>query len=89
MPRDAGVFLLGSSEGAIVLSSFQDESFSDTINGRVIISYPCEPNYWTYFRPEDEGIKGDKDIPTLNLIGTHDQYFACRDSVASKVAEVS
>jgi len=87
--RRYGVYLIGSSEGAIVLSSFQDESFADYINGRVIIAYPCEPNYWTYFRPEDEGIKGDREIPTLNMIGTNDQYFACRESVASKVAQAA
>uniref|UniRef100_A0A061SFR3 Uncharacterized protein n=1 Tax=Tetraselmis sp. GSL018 TaxID=582737 RepID=A0A061SFR3_9CHLO len=87
--RRLGVTLIGSSEGAVVLSSFQDEPFADIINGRVILAYPCEPNYWTYFRPEDAGIAGDAAIPTLNLVGCDDQYFGRRDSVAAMVAQMS
>jgi hypothetical protein len=67
----------------------QDEPFVDIVNGRVILAYPCEPNYWTYFRPEDEGIAGDPRVPTLNLVGCDDQYFGRRNSVAARVAEVS
>lgn len=48
--RRQGVTLIGSSEGGVVLSCFQDEPFIDIINGRVILAYPCELNYWTYFR---------------------------------------
>eukprot|EP00951_Prasinocladus_malaysianus_P011369 scaffold83965_cov43-Prasinocladus_malaysianus.AAC.1 len=87
--RRQGVTLIGSSEGAVVLSSFQDEPFVDILNSRVILAYPCEANYWTYFRPEDAGIAGDPSIPTLNLIGCDDQYFGRTASVAAKVAELS
>ena len=48
--RRQGVTLIGSSEGGVVLSCFQDEHFLDIINSRVILAYPCELNYWTYFR---------------------------------------
>lgn len=89
MIRRKGVVLVGSSEGAVCLTSFQDEPFIDLINGRVILAYPCENNYWTYFRPEDAGIAGDPMVPTLNLVGCDDQYFGRRDSVAAKVAEAS
>uniref|UniRef100_A0A061RTJ0 Uncharacterized protein n=1 Tax=Tetraselmis sp. GSL018 TaxID=582737 RepID=A0A061RTJ0_9CHLO len=81
-----GVFFFGMSEGAVVLSSFNDEMYSDIIRGRIICGYSCEQNYWNYNRPEDAGIAGSPWIPTLNLMGYVDEFFGYQDSVAATVA---
>jgi len=81
-----GIFCYGMSEGAVVLSSFSDEMYSDIIRGRVICSYSCEQNYWNYNRPEDAGIAGSSWVPTLNIMGYVDEYFGYQGSVAATVA---
>lgn len=37
-----GVFVFGMSEGAVVLSSYHDEMYSEIIRGRILCSYSCE-----------------------------------------------
>lgn len=43
-------------------------------------------SYWNYNRPEDVGIQGRADIPTLNMMGFEDEYFGVHNSVAATVA---
>eukprot|EP00873_Tetraselmis_striata_P002904 jgi/Tetstr1/423168/TSEL_013936.t1 len=86
--RRHGVFLFGMSEGAVVLSSFHDDMYSDMLRGRIVCSYTCEQNYWNYNRPEDAGIAGAPTIPSLNIVGYSDEYFGYQDSVSTSVARV-
>mmetsp|Transcript_46125 Transcript_46125/g.147601 ORF Transcript_46125/g.147601 Transcript_46125/m.147601 type:complete len:250 (-) Transcript_46125:8-757(-) len=85
--RRNGVFLLGSSEGAAAISGFREQHLGDVVLGRIIIGYPCEDTFWTYFRPEDAGIAGDRDVPTLNLMGVHDKFFGRTESIANTIVE--
>lgn len=81
-----GIFLGGTSEGAMTVTRFDDQRYGDLIIGRFINSFSME---YCYFTPEPEaGLLGGRlDIPTLNIIGTKDQYFGPEDSVAKIVTE--
>jgi hypothetical protein len=43
-------------------------------------------SYWNYNRPEDAGLQGRPEVPTLNLMGFEDEYFGVNNSVAATVA---
>jgi len=81
-----GFFLGGTSEGAMTVARFDDQRYGEMICGRFINSFSVE---YCYFTPtkEDGELGGQLDIPTLNIIGTKDQYFGPEDSVAKIVAE--
>jgi len=81
-----GFYLGGTSEGAMTVARFDDQRYGAMLIGRFINSFSIE---YCYFTPEPEAglIGGQLDVPTLNIIGTKDQYFGKEDSVAKLVAE--
>lgn len=81
-----GVFLGGTSEGAMTISRFDDQRYGSMIIGRFINSFSIEYCYFTP-NPEDGQIGGQLEVPTLNIIGTRDQFFGPSDSVAKVVTE--
>jgi len=84
--KTKGFFLGGTSEGAMTVARFDDQRYGDMICGRFINSFSVEYCYFTP-TPEDGEIGGQLKVPTLNIIGTKDQYFGAEDSVAKIVAE--
>eukprot|EP00913_Durusdinium_trenchii_P012768 g11987.t2 len=70
----------------MTVTRFDDQRYGDLIIGRFINSFSME---YCYFTPEPEAalLGGRLDIPTLNIIGTKDQYFGPVDSVAKIVAD--
>lgn len=82
-----GVTLVSMSEGSVVASAFDDAPFADVVRCRIFIAWSCERNYFNLDRPQSEiGIAGHKDIPTLNIIGTDDEFFGEQHSIAEAVA---
>eukprot|EP00931_Biecheleriopsis_adriatica_P104580 TRINITY_DN79242_c0_g1_i1.p1 TRINITY_DN79242_c0_g1~~TRINITY_DN79242_c0_g1_i1.p1 ORF type:complete len:701 (+),score=112.63 TRINITY_DN79242_c0_g1_i1:133-2103(+) len=79
-----GFFLGGTSEGAMTIARFDDQRYGNMVRGRFINSFSIE---YCYFTPSPEAgeLGGNKHTPTLNIIGTKDQYFG-PESVASIVA---
>jgi len=84
--KTKGFFLGGTSEGAMTISRFDDQRYGDMICGRFINSFSIEYCYFTP-TPEDGQIGGQLKVPTLNIIGTKDQFFGAEDSVAKLVSE--
>lgn len=84
--KTKGFFLGGTSEGAMTVARFDDQRYGEMICGRFINSFSVEYCYFTP-TPQDGELGGQLDIPTLNIIGTKDQYFGPEDSVAKIVAE--
>lgn len=81
-----GVFIMGTSEGAMTVARFNDQKYGPLINGRIISAFSVEYCYFTP-TPEAGKIGGSLDVPTLNLIGSHDQYFGNHESIAQLVAK--
>jgi len=81
-----GFFLGGTSEGAMTIARFDDQRYGKSVLGRFINSFSVEYCYFTP-RPEDGQIGGQKDVPTLNIIGSKDEYFGAVQSVAKIVVE--
>jgi hypothetical protein len=81
-----GFFLGGTSEGAMTIARFDDQRYGGQIIGRFINSFSIEYNYFTP-TPEDGMLGGQIDVPTLNIIGTNDEYFGAIESVAKVVAD--
>lgn len=81
-----GFFLGGTSEGAMTIARFDDQRYEAMICGRFINSFSIEYCYFTP-TPAAGELGGQLDVPTLNIIGTKDQYFGPEDSVAKIVAE--
>jgi len=79
-----GIYLGGTSEGAMSISRFDDQRYGAMILGRFINSFSIEYCYFTP-KPEDGKLGGQLDVPTLNIIGTKDQFFGPVDSVAKIV----
>jgi len=69
----------------MTIARFDDQRYGDMICGRFINSFSIEYCYFTP-TPEAGELGGQLDIPTLNIIGTKDQYFGPEDSVAKIVA---
>jgi len=84
--RVQGFFLGGTSEGAMTCSRFDDQRYGGMLIGRFINSFSIE---YCYFTPKEEDgrLGGQLDVPTLNIIGTHDEYFGNIESVAKLVTE--
>lgn len=87
--KELGVFLMATSEGAMTLARYDDsyvlKKYGPIINGRIISAFPVEYCYFTP-KPEEGKFGGSMDVPTLNLIGTNDEYFGTHDSIAQKIA---
>mmetsp|Transcript_89556 Transcript_89556/g.261766 ORF Transcript_89556/g.261766 Transcript_89556/m.261766 type:complete len:588 (+) Transcript_89556:80-1843(+) len=84
--KTKGFFLGGTSEGGMTVARFDDQRYGAMVCGRFINSFSVE---YCYFTPKEEDgqLGGQLDVPTLNIIGTKDQYFGPEDSVAKLVAE--
>eukprot|EP00441_Pelagodinium_beii_P015322 CAMPEP_0197654880 /NCGR_PEP_ID=MMETSP1338-20131121/39114_1 /TAXON_ID=43686 ORGANISM="Pelagodinium beii, Strain RCC1491" /NCGR_SAMPLE_ID=MMETSP1338 /ASSEMBLY_ACC=CAM_ASM_000754 /LENGTH=640 /DNA_ID=CAMNT_0043230409 /DNA_START=65 /DNA_END=1987 /DNA_ORIENTATION=+ len=80
-----GFFLGGTSEGGMTIARFDDQRYEEMVMGRFINSFSIEYCYFTP-TPEAGELGGQIDVPTLNIIGTKDQYFGPEDSVAKIVA---
>lgn len=81
-----GVFIMGTSEGAMTVARFDDQRYGPMINGRIISAFSVEYCYFTP-TPEDGQFGGNLEVPTLNLIGDADQYFGVQDSIAQNVSK--
>lgn len=84
--KTQGFYIAGESEGAMSVTRFDDNRYGKAVLGRIIISFSIEYCYFTP-RPEDARIGGQREVPTLNIIGTADEYFGPNDSIAKIVAE--
>ncbi|KAK3241898.1 hypothetical protein CYMTET_48379 [Cymbomonas tetramitiformis] len=86
--KSLGVFIMGASEGAATVAHFDDTRMEGLIRGRIICSFGVEPSCFT---PLDYGaaIRGSCQVPTLNVIGSNDEYFAGGRSVAQAVTNQS
>mmetsp|Transcript_13567 Transcript_13567/g.34835 ORF Transcript_13567/g.34835 Transcript_13567/m.34835 type:complete len:280 (-) Transcript_13567:320-1159(-) len=82
---------MGTSEGAMSVSRFDDRAYGKLITGRIINAFACEYCYFTPTRDAAD-LGGQLDVPTLNIIGTHDEFFGppasgeWAGSIASKIA---
>jgi len=76
---------MGTSEGAMTVARFDDQRYGPLINGRIISAFSAE---YCYFTPTAEAgeFGGSLLVPTLQLIGSHDEYFGTRDSIAQLIA---
>jgi len=83
--KTRGFFLGGTSEGGMTIARFDDQRYGEQVCGRFINSFSCEYNYFCP-TPQAGELGGQTDVPTLNIIGTKDQYFGPEDSVAKIVA---
>lgn len=79
-----GFFLGGTSEGAMTVARFDDQRYGQMILGRFINSFSVEYCYFTP-TPSAGELGGNLHVPTLNIIGSRDQYFGI-DGVAGIVA---
>lgn len=62
------LFLMGNSEGAFAAARYAGKEFV----GRLILSWTCEPGYYTDFPKVGAKYKTD---PVLNIVGRDDVYF--------------
>jgi hypothetical protein len=83
--KTKGFFIGGTSEGAMTVARFDDQRYGSMVMGRFINSFSVEYCYFTP-NPRDGEIGGQTTVPTLNIIGTKDQFFGSEDSVAKIVA---
>jgi len=86
-----GVVIMGCSEGAMTVTRFDDQRYGRMIVGRIIVSYACEYCYM-HTSETDAKFGGQLDVPTLNMIGTHDEFFgppAHGDFVGSCASKIS
>lgn len=62
------IFLMGNSEGGLAVAIYKASSFK----ARIVTAFSCESSY--FYKNFKLGSKKSK--PFLNIIGTHDEYFA-------------
>ena len=62
------IFLMGNSEGGLAAAIFKSNKFA----GRIITAFSCESSYFY----ENFKLGAKKSEPFLNIIGTHDEFFA-------------
>ncbi len=62
------LFLMGNSEGALAAARYAGKQFV----GRLVLSWTCEPGYYTDFPKVGAKYKTD---PFLNIVGRDDVYF--------------
>ncbi len=65
---DKHIFLMGNSEGGLAAAAYKGREFK----GRIVTAYSCENGYYS----SDFKLGAKKTEPFLNIIGTHDEYFA-------------
>eukprot|EP00931_Biecheleriopsis_adriatica_P117876 TRINITY_DN93358_c0_g1_i1.p1 TRINITY_DN93358_c0_g1~~TRINITY_DN93358_c0_g1_i1.p1 ORF type:complete len:613 (+),score=117.59 TRINITY_DN93358_c0_g1_i1:20-1858(+) len=84
--KNQGFYIAGTSEGAMTVSRFDDQRYGDMVIGRIINSFSIEH---CYFTPTEGAARlgGQLNVPTVNIIGTHDEYFGAKDSVALRVKD--
>jgi len=86
----AKVFLMGTSEGGMVVNRYYNKNLDDRLSGTIIDSFSCEFNY---FYPCADAArrcehKCKKTVPQLNMIGDIDEYFGAQDgSTARDIAD--
>jgi hypothetical protein len=73
------LFLMGNSEGGLAAAFYKGKEFK----ARIVTAYSCENGYYS----KDFKIGARRYDPFLNIIGTHDEYFA-KDSKPSKDYDV-
>lgn len=73
------IFLMGNSEGGLAAAAYKSKEFK----GRIVTAYSCENGYYS----KDFKIGANKKEPFLNIIGTHDEYFA-KDSKTNRKYKV-
>jgi len=73
------LFLMGNSEGGLACAAYKGNEFK----ARIVTAFSCENSYYS----KDFKIGSKKYEPFLNIIGTHDEYFA-NDSIPNKKYEV-
>jgi len=76
---------MGTSEGAMTVARFNDKQYGRLISGRILSAFSVEYCYFTP-SPEAARIGGSLKVPTLNIIGTHDEYFGLNRSIAQCIA---
>ena len=62
------VFLMGNSEGGLAAAIYESNKFA----GRIVTAFSCESSY--FYKNFKLGSKRSE--PFLNIIGTHDEFFA-------------
>ena len=70
------IFLMGNSEGGLATAIFKSNKFK----GRIVTAFSCENTY--FYNKFKLGSK--KDEPFLNIIGTHDEFFAKDTKINAK-----
>lgn len=70
------IFLMGNSEGGLAVAIYNASSF----RGRIVTAFSCESSY--FYKNFKLGSKKSK--PFLNIIGTHDEFFAKGSSLNKK-----
>jgi len=73
---DDNLFLMGNSEGGLAAAIYKCKQ----IKGRIITAFSCESSYFY----ENFKLGSQKDEPFLNIIGTHDQFFAKKSKLNKK-----
>ncbi len=74
------IFLMGNSEGGLAAAIYTPQRFK----GRIITAFSCESSY--FYEHFKLGSKNDE--PFLNIIGTHDEFFA-KDAKLNKKHKVT
>lgn len=74
------IFLMGNSEGGLAAAIYTPKRFK----GRIVTAFSCESSYFC----EHFKLGSKKDEPFLNIIGTHDEFFA-KDAKLNKEHKVS
>ena len=71
----------------MVSAKYHHATLDAKLTGRIISAYACDFNYFSGYHAKVCGDQCDKDKPTLNGIGTHDNYFSTlKTSMSMKVA---
>ena len=70
------LFLMGNSEGGLAAAIYKCKQFK----GRIITAFSCESSYFY----ENFKLGSQKEEPFLNIIGTHDQFFAKKSELNKK-----
>lgn len=70
------LFLMGNSEGGLAAAIYKCRQFK----GRIITAFSCESSYFY----DNFKLGSAKDEPFLNIIGTHDQFFAKKSDLNIK-----
>lgn len=84
--RSSRVFLMGQSEGGMVVSRYANSALDAILSGRIISSWSCDCNYMIAdcrCRGFHSGWPDSQ--PVLSLIGDNDAFFSKHSSIAADV----